>query len=106
MRGGRCAGWLNYWDACRRRSSGGWAGVGRARRSPTGLFVRVTAPTGCLNASNGGSSPEVSPATGARIACRLRLVRSSVGRVLKRYRMPLLAHVDRAAGAQAPAGAP
>lgn len=62
------------------------------------LLARVTAPTGCLNASSGGSLPEVSPATGARIVCHLRLARSSVGRVLERYRMPLLAHVDWASG--------
>lgn len=66
------------------------------------LLARVTAPTGCLNASSGGSLPEVSPATGARIVCHLRLARSSVGRVLKRYRMPLLAHVDRASGLLVP----
>ena len=66
--GGRCAGWLNGWDARRRRSSGGWIGIGRGVPLTDRLLARVAASTGCLYALNGGSSPEVSPAAGARIA--------------------------------------
>lgn len=98
MRGGRCAGPPNGSDARRQRSSGGWTGIGRARPFPTGPPAPITAPPACPSASSGASSPCVSLATGACIAYHLHLARSTVGRVLNRYHMPLLAHVDRATG--------